>query len=693
MKKFILLLITIPIIINAQYSWNNSRPSAYPLNDIFFIDSLIGWSVGQNSTCLKTTNGGDSWVPLNMPVYSNLQKVSFIDENIGWIVGDGLDSPILKTIDGGNSWTNYSPVDYGWTDLYVVSENVLFVTGIQGVYKSTNGGINWSNKIHTSGWASTIFFIDSLNGWFGNTIGEIYKTSNGGESWKLVHYMKFIWHRKISFVNNQIGFLVSAGLYSNEGRIYKTIDGGESWKLQDSVVGQKYKDLVVIDSLNAIALGSNNLFRYTNDGGKIWFGENITCEAFNGISICAEKFWIVGEENHHGKIFYGTINHWKEISKSFTNSTITDIDFCDENNGLIVGSNGLILMTSDNGINWNKLDLFSFDISSVSYPNEKNVYLTGINGEFVRSIDAGNSWQITYPFQKYSNKELKFVSSQIGFAFEDYSNLLKTTDGGLNWETITELYTYDSEILDSMNLWLLDNPLETDITIVHHSSDGGKTWESNELEFYVKDIQFINANIGWIVNENDLYKTNNSGLTWEIVNENIEFQIKQLLFIDEKIGFLLGDFITGPASIKYTKDGGLTFNNIIDFSNINELRASENKIWGFDDLGRLLEIDIDKITDIKVTSKLTHANVRLEQNYPNPFNPTTTIEYSLPKSSHIKLVIYNSIGELVKILINETQNMGNYKYKFDGSDLSSGIYFYSLISSNNVITKKLLILK
>ena len=84
---------------------------------------------------------------------------------------------------------------------------------------------------------------------------------------------------------------------------------------------------------------------------------------------------------------------------------------------------------------------------------------------------------------------------------------------------------------------------------------------------------------------------------------------------------------------------------------------------------------------------------RLEQNYPNPFNPLTTINYQIPEEGLVKLVVYDVLGKEVSILLNEAKKSGSYKVEFDGSNLSSGIYFYKLIINNFVDTKKLVLLK
>ncbi len=83
----------------------------------------------------------------------------------------------------------------------------------------------------------------------------------------------------------------------------------------------------------------------------------------------------------------------------------------------------------------------------------------------------------------------------------------------------------------------------------------------------------------------------------------------------------------------------------------------------------------------------------LSQNYPNPFNPSTTINYEIPKSGLVTIKIYDVLGREVETLVNEEKNSGKYKVEFDGSKLSSGVYFYKITTNNFSETKKMLLMK
>ena len=83
----------------------------------------------------------------------------------------------------------------------------------------------------------------------------------------------------------------------------------------------------------------------------------------------------------------------------------------------------------------------------------------------------------------------------------------------------------------------------------------------------------------------------------------------------------------------------------------------------------------------------------LLQNYPNPFNPSTTIKYELPRASDVTLCIFDVLGREVSMLLNDRRDAGVHAVKFDGSNLTSGVYFYRLRAGDFAQTKKLLILR
>lgn len=113
-------------------------------------------------------------------------------------------------------------------------------------------------------------------------------------------------------------------------------------------------------------------------------------------------------------------------------------------------------------------------------------------------------------------------------------------------------------------------------------------------------------------------------------------------------------------------------------------------------LYRLKQIDTDGSyeysNEIDVTIKTTDK-FALKQNYPNPFNPSTKIEYSIPYSENVLIKVYDVLGREVETLLNEYKNAGTYEIEFNATELTSGLYFYKIISGNKTETRKMMLVR
>lgn len=104
------------------------------------------------------------------------------------------------------------------------------------------------------------------------------------------------------------------------------------------------------------------------------------------------------------------------------------------------------------------------------------------------------------------------------------------------------------------------------------------------------------------------------------------------------------------------------------------------------------------LTGVEVIDNNIPVSYELSQNYPNPFNPSTEIKFAIPRSEKVKIAVYNSIGKLVKVLVDDNLTPGNYKVTWNGDDtrgnkVSSGIYFYRIETPSFQSTKKMVLLK
>jgi hypothetical protein len=140
------------------------------------------------------------------------------------------------------------------------------------------------------------------------------------------------------------------------------------------------------------------------------------------------------------------------------------------------------------------------------------------------------------------------------------------------------------------------------------------------------------------------------------------------------------DFSVNDADATGLREG------IITYSPFNEDRS-------YEDVSRWLYTWIgDQWSDVDSEDGIVD-NYNLAQNYPNPFNPSTRINYSIKEAGLVNLKVYDALGREVATLVNQVQNAGTYSVSFDGSQLSSGVYFFRIQSGSFVKINKMMLLK
>jgi hypothetical protein len=119
--------------------------------------------------------------------------------------------------------------------------------------------------------------------------------------------------------------------------------------------------------------------------------------------------------------------------------------------------------------------------------------------------------------------------------------------------------------------------------------------------------------------------------------------------------------------------------------------------------GFLLAFDPHKSTPTAIdddpsTDDLLPETMQVSQNYPNPFNPATRIEFSLPERSDVRVEVFNTLGQRVRVLLDESRPAGDHTVYWDGRDVSgasvaSGVYFYRVTAGDYVSSKKMMLVK
>ncbi|MCD4773249.1 MAG: T9SS type A sorting domain-containing protein [Bacteroidales bacterium] len=246
-----------------DYSYNTDLS----LNSIYFTNIQTGFIVGDSGLVLQTNDGGLSWNQIDLGDIRYFRSVSFVNEQSGWIStyfsqGAGL----YKTINGGEDWdyidsTVYHPFfidpNNGWGKLWV---------GGPSIVGTNDGGNTWSYLSNFGGiWLHDIQFIDLMNGFYTtNDMGggpKLYKTTNGGLNWTLASHDIYADILNLVDINNcWIG---------GRGGIYYSTDFFETWE-QFTLPPNNQQNFIYSLSINGISNGWAAAYNYTTEKGEIW---------------------------------------------------------------------------------------------------------------------------------------------------------------------------------------------------------------------------------------------------------------------------------------------------------------------------------------------------------------------------------------------------------------------------------------
>ncbi len=344
---FFFLLLT--QICFAQWVPQNSG-TTQNLNKVQFVDANTGWAVGDSGTILHTTNAGITWEQKPSGTTMRLNDIVFINESYGLIVGGkGTEyyygNVLLYTSDGGSNWVEQIlDTALSLNAVFYLNENIGWVAGARFEYsdssndynvfpvilKTTTGGSNWqytsvaiSNPLASGYRANDIFFIDGDIGYavigvayMGNSYGSILKTTDGGENWaEQTAYSPN--YKSIVFLNQGDGFAVgnSQGpLGLPRAKIAKTTDGGNEWSIQTPIEGTA--------DLKDISISSGNVV--TVVGLRFSYGGIIIRSADSANTWAVQEFGLI--------------------------SSLNGVSFIDDYTGWVVGSNGIILHTTNGGV-------------------------------------------------------------------------------------------------------------------------------------------------------------------------------------------------------------------------------------------------------------------------------------------------------------------------------------------------------
>jgi hypothetical protein len=420
-------------------------------------------------------------------------------------------------------------------------------------------------------------------------------------------------------------------------------------------------------------------------------------------------------------LFAITINSWGQWQEQNcgVNEDLWDICFIDSLYGWSVGSNSLIIKTTNGGNNWNsvKVSIPTGEGSKIRFVDRYNGFLLSY-GKLYTSFNGGDVWSLLDTVNNLNIYDFFFLDQNHGWISlldswftQKQATVALTSNRGKNWQIVyndTGNPAIGFEAIDFLNdtygVGSQTSHQDVSATKFFSTTDGGKNWKnvgnysSAIYNFRIMDSsKIIGGGVGLAI-------STDKGITWDSDN-NFKNYIKDLSNSDRAtVWFLYYSNDLKEFQVYYTTPTFI-FNKILFPSGIipNAIDNYKDKYCWVAGNGGKIFFYKRNISDVKVNYSKPFEFL-LYQNYPNPFNPNTIIKYSIPFSPSplqgegirvrlVTLKVYDLLGREVSTLVNEEKQPGNYEVKFNGAGLPSGVYYYRLFSGTYSETKKMLLVK
>ncbi len=358
---------------------------------------------------------------------------------------------------------------------------------------------------------------------------------------------------------------------------------------------------------------------------------------------------------------------------------LSRVVFLNAETGYICGgynvSGGFLSKTTNSGLNWNQIETPStLRIDDISVLSEDTIWIVDGNaffGGLFRTTNGGQNWEVQYGGGLGGTKpnRVYFYDGKFGWAGENnfFSQfLLKTTNSGLNWTQVPRQNGFKKIcFIDSLNGW------KTRGDTMKSTSDGGSNWTNQSLQ--------SGGNI-----------TSSFMLDFSIASGDTIWGIGGYVYSGSNARAILHYSTNGGSSWLYQipDTSGGTFNFV------NFVSTDIGWAYGIDRNGIHTATGGGPVfLDVKQISVEIPQNFHLHQNYPNPFNPTTRIRFELKSSEVVRLEVYDISGKRVSESLSSQLPAGTYEYIFNGEGLSSGVYFCTLVTSDERFTVKMVFAK
>jgi len=697
------------------------------VNSLYFINNKIGWAAtGSGGRILKTTDGGINWLVKSEFPSAIISSIHFREENTGWAIANlgSSKSYAIKTIDGGEKWFWTHLASGSANSIFYSDENTAWVgTGNGRLFHSQDGGSLWScyeKFVPRTDYYTALYNVTNLN-------------SSGPGS--LVYAIE-------NSVNNSTIIIDSAlsGVITQTSSIYidKNLTiigpGADRLKVKIPIINNGILRLSGLTFSNYQFQNSDTLyisdcvFTESNQGGIV----NYNC------SRIENSLFYNNTTNGYGAGFYNygnaeLINCTFDKNIAYSPSGSRWFPGGPGGGGAIANA-GNINMANCTIVRNQTFRSFSSYAGDVKGGGIRN--LSG-NINITNCIVAGNT--VFYGDDPDISGKVNLIGNNI-ISVEPFVDTLKFNGGRIKTAALLENSPARGKGTRLDSIWFDQRGFLRD-TLFDIGAYQSNTYRPYEILSFTPGISSDTFSIKWSVKEDyfiSAYKIYDKDVLIKEIKNTISYDSVKSYLFEQKIsnsGIYNYKFyaVLFDGREKLVYEMPVTFNmkkidlksmtveNKMEYLLLNWSTAYEDGVKGFEiyrndtlisfknangfslTTSNYSFMDYETFTgsrNYKITAlfvdgaktefapvmlvvkknfglvKVTEYN--LSQNYPNPFNPATVIQYSIPSESKVELKVYNTLGQVIKVLVDDIKQAGIHEERFNANNLASGVYFYTI---------------
>gem|GEM_PF-2539789 len=547
------------------WTWLLPNTDGRSIDEVRWADASTVYAAGYDGLLMKSSDAGMSWQVLKSGTDRDLFALSVPNAATAYAAGSGI---FLASTDGGASWTERAPSlgFYTPNDIYFTDVNNGFAMGSSSkLYRTSDGGNSWAQVTLSVSSATLNRMLELPGGELviagGTSSGSlILKSSDGGTTWT-EKASGGSYAFKDADVSSS-GVIYAVGSY---GMVMKSSDAGETWAATEGSMFSTVYDVEVLDDLTAVLSCDNGVFQRTVDGGLNWT-EVFDDGNFSGYTMDfhGDTGFSMGWKGHIMQSHDGGLT-WEYANSSGVESLYA-LSATDFHNIWAAGESGMVFHSMDAGHTWSRTQLGGdYDyLRDIFQAGPDLVIVSGAYGKFYKSTDGGLNWET---IQTPASKHLRCLESpaeDMLYAGALDGQVVKTVDGGLTWVSVNlpdAVDVYDLKFFDPQEGYAFGG--EYNSSSLYHTTDGGQTWTSISVPVAerLNCFQPLADGVGLIgTDDAHILRTTDNGLTWTDLGTFGLGSINTFAFLDSDSGFFAGDY----GKIYSTSDAGLTWTQISD---------------------------------------------------------------------------------------------------------------------------------